>query len=137
MLEILPIQTKIEQEAICARCGMPYEASCLAYHALVDGELAGACQFRMNDKGGFIRHLGLVKDRELSAQDRAEALFVMGRGTLNFIDLCGVHDAYFEDAAFEDEAMIKAIGFRKNDEGRWYMNLEGFFTSSPCKHCHD
>ena len=90
MLEILPIQTKIEQEAICARCGMPYEASCLAYHALVDGELAGACQFRMNDKGGFIRHWGLVKDRELSAQDRAEALFVMGRGTLNFIDLCGV-----------------------------------------------
>ena len=25
MLEVLPIQTKLEQEAICARCGIEYK----------------------------------------------------------------------------------------------------------------
>ena len=137
MLEVLPIQTKIEQEALCARCGMPYRPECMAYHALVDGEVVGVCQFAMNEKGGFIRGLALAKEADIPAKDRAEAIFVMGRATLNFIDLCGVHDAYFEDPTFGDEGMIKAIGFRKNDGDEWYMNLEGFFTSSPCKHCHD
>ena len=138
MLKVLPIQSKDEQAALCARCAMPYRPECMAYHALVDGTVVGVCQFVMNEHGGFIRGLALTKEAEvISAPDRAEAIFVMGRATLNFIDLCGVHDAYFEDTDFEDEGMIKAIGFRKNGEDRWYMNLEGFFTSSPCKHCHD
>ncbi len=137
MLEVLPIQSKAEQEAICARCAMDYDADCMAYQAISDGTLAGACQFRMTDKGGFIHGLALAADCTLSNKDRAEAIFVMGRATLNFIDLCGVHDAYFADKHFTDEAMIRAIGFRRNDDGAWYMDLTDFFTSSPCKHCHD
>lgn len=133
MLEVLPIQSKTEQEAMCARCGMPYAAEDMAYKALIDGELMGICQFTMNSDGGFIRHLGIVKDAEILSKDRAEALFVMGRATLNFIDLCGVHTAFFEDDTFTDEAMIKAIGFKKNPDGVWWMDLTDFFLH-PCQH---
>ena len=54
------------------------------------------------------------------------------RATLNFIDLCGVHTAFF-DADFENETLIKAIGFEKNPAGRWEMDLTDFFRE-PCKH---
>ena len=136
MLEVLPIQTKIEQEAICARCGVPFDADCMAYHALIDGELWGVCQFTMNDKGGYIKNLSLIKDMETSARDRVEVLFVMGRATLNFIDLCGVHKAYFADDSFTDESMINSIGFRRNGDGVWFMDLTDFFAE-PCKHGKD
>ncbi len=132
MLEVLPIQTKLEQEAICARSGVVYDADCMAYHAIIDGNICGVCQFAMNQEGGHIRTLAIVKDTAVSDRDRAEALFVMGRATLNFIDLCGVHFALFEDADFADEGMIRSIGFSRDETGRWVMNLEGFFTE-PCK----
>ena len=135
MLEVLPIQSKTEQEAMCARCGMSFDADLLAYKAMIDGELKGICQFTMGPDGGRLRTFGLVTDTEITAKDRAEALFVMGRAALNFIDLCGVHTAYFEDASFTDEAMIKAIGFKKTPEGAWWMDLTDFFLH-PCQHDH-
>lgn len=136
MLEVIPIQTKIEQEANCARCGVPYDADCMAYHALIDGELTGVCQFTMNAQGGFIRNLALVKDVTISDRDRIESLFVMGRATLNFIDLCGVHKAYCTDEELlaTEEGLVRSIGFEKTEDGQWYMDLTDFFTSSPCKH---
>ncbi len=132
MLEVLPIQSKIEQEAICARCAVPYDADQMAYHALIDGELTGLCQFFMDETGGHISALALVKDATVSDRDRAETLFVLGRATLNFIDLCGVHIAYFEDRSFTEEGMIRSIGFSRTDDGPWQMDLNGFFTE-PCK----
>ncbi|MBE6586012.1 MAG: hypothetical protein E7645_05740 [Ruminococcaceae bacterium] len=133
MLEVLPIQNKTEQEAMCARCEMSYHADDMAYKAMIDGELMGVCQFTMNQAGGHIHTLGLVKDAEISSKDRAESLFVMGRATLNFIDLCGVHSAYFDDNTFTDDAMIKAIGFKKTADGAWWMDLTDFFLH-PCQH---
>ncbi len=132
MLEVLPIQSKIEQEAACARCAVAYDADYMAYHAMIDGELMGICQFFMDENGGHIRTLAPVRDVALSDHDRVEALFVLGRATLNFIDLCGVHIAYFEDENFAEEGLIRSIGFSREDAGRWTMNLEGFFTE-PCK----
>ncbi len=135
MLEVLPIQDKNEQALICAKCQTPFDADLLAYKAIIDGILVGMCQFSMNDQGGFIHHLSLVKDQVLLPKDRAEALFVMGRATLNFIDLCGVHSAFFKDTSFTDEAMIKAIGFKKTNDGDWWMDLTDFFLH-PCQHDH-
>lgn len=135
MLEVLPIQTKLEQEAICARCGISYKVDCMAYHALVDGRLTAACQFSMDPEGGHILDLAMVKDVEFSDVDRIESLFVMGRATLNFIDLCGVHKAYFEDESFDGEGMIRSIGFEKLEDGRWFVDLTDFFVE-PCQHGH-
>ena len=137
MLKVLPIQSKEEQEILCGRCGIKYGPDLLAYVASVDGETVGVCQFKLTAEGGFIHDIATLLDRE-EATDKAardasdfEALFVMGRGALNFIDLCGVHRAFFV-GEIRDEGLIKAIGFKKNDQGQYEMNLEGFFTD----HCH-
>ena len=129
MLEIYPVETKKEQEVICKMCDQEYDADAMCYAAYVDGVLAGACQFKIHEKSGYIislRESGEVNDRD--------ALFIMGRATLNFIDLCGVHSAYYK-AEDEDEDLIKRIGFKKNDEGKWFMDLTGFFEA-PCQHGH-
>lgn len=126
MLEVLPIQTKAEQEALCARCGVPFKTEMLAYQALVDGDLRGICQFTMGPEGGRIVDFASLGTPEF------EPLFVMGRAALNFIDLCGVHRAFF-DAEFENETLIKTVGFERNAQGRWEMDLTDFFKE-PCKH---
>ena len=127
MLEVLPIQEKSEQELLCARCNVPFDTELLAYKALVDGELRGVCQFTMDQNGGRILHFAAVPDLY-----EFEPMFVMGRATLNFIDLCGVHRAFF-DADCENETLIKAIGFSRNSDGRYEMDLTDFFKE-PCKH---
>ena len=137
MLKVLPIQTKAEQEALCLRCNIKFDPDLLAYAASVDGEVVGICQFKLTDKGGFIHDIATVTDRDEPLDDKArsasdfEALFVMGRGALNFIDLCGVHMAYYVGQVI-DERLISAIGFKRDAEGVLKMNLEGFFTD----HCH-
>ena len=127
MLEVLPIQSKEEQAAICARCDVPFRTKLLAYKALVDGELYGVCQFTMNAEGGVIVDFASVPEKY-----EFEPMFVMGRAALNFIDLCGVHRAFF-DAPCENEILIKAIGFSRNADGRYEMDLTNFFKE-PCKH---
>jgi hypothetical protein len=126
MLKVLPIQSKAEQEAICERCGVVYNADLLAYAAYVDDRLCGVCQFKLTDKGGMIYDLAPTVD--FVSRD---ALFVMGRGALNFIDLSGVHNAMFVGKT-DDEALLGLIGFKKGEDGAWSVNLEGFFTD----HCH-
>lgn len=135
MLEVLPIQTKIEQEAICARCGVPYDADCMAYRASIDGLLTGICQFSMSDKGGVLHQLAVVTGQSLEDRDRIESLFVLGRATLNFIDLCGVHFATFADERFlaANEGLVRSIGFSPAEDGTWTVDLHGFFDE-PCQH---
>ena len=135
MLEVLPIQTKTEQEALCARAGVVCKENDMAYHALVDGELTAVCQFCMDAEGGHIHDLAMVKDRPFTDRDRIESLFVMGRAAMNFIDLCGVHKAYYEDESFEGEGMIKSIGFTRLEDGRCFVDLTDFFVE-PCQHGH-
>ena len=133
MLKILPIQSKLRQEEICLKCKIEYNPDLLAYAATVDEELVGICQFKLTDKGGVLYDLAKVPDRvENKECSDFEAMFVMGRGTLNFIDLCGVHYATFEGKDPED-GLLRAIGFSKNEDGIYEINLEGFFTD----HCHN
>ena len=127
LIKVLPIQDKTEQELACARCGIPVRVDALAYEATVDDVFVGMCQFRLTDHGGEILDLFELPDKR-----DFEAIFVMGRAALNFIDLCGVHYARYvgEDA---DESMLRAIGFTKNDEGVFDVDLTDFFNH-PCQH---
>ena len=129
MLKVLPIQSKINQEEICLRCGVEYDPDLLAYSATVDDELAGVCQFKLTDKGGMVYDLAPVKD-----SFDFEAMFVLGRGTLNFIDLCGVHYAIYRGEVKDEqiERLVRAVGFKLTERGTYEVNLEGFFTD----HCH-
>lgn len=138
MLKVLPVQTKAEQEALCQRCNVVYKPELLAYAATVEDELVGICQFKMTDRGGFLYDLAKATDRTQEHPECSdfEAMFVMGRGTLNFIDLCGVHYAYF-CGEVPDEGLLRAIGFRQSEEGSWEINLEGFFTDHCGNHKHN
>jgi hypothetical protein len=89
MLKVLPIQSKQEQQTLCLRCGIPFESELLAYAATVDDRFVGMCQFTLQPEGGIVYHLAPVLGEEVDTQ----ALFVMGRAALNFIDLCDVHQA--------------------------------------------
>ena len=130
MLKVLPIQSKAEQEALCLCCHVKFDPDLLAYAATVDDDPVGICQFKLTDRGGVIYDLAKIDGHvEKTPGSDFEAMFVMGRGTLNFIDLCGVHSATFVGDA--DEALLRAIGFSKNEDGVFAINLEGFFTD----HC--
>lgn len=130
MLKVLPIQTKAEQEIICKQCNVNFCPDLLAYSATVDGELRGVSQFKLTAEGGLVFDIAQVAD----VYD-FESLFVLGRATLNFIDLCGVHFAVYKGAIEneEKELLIKAIGFKKDTDGAYSIDLTGFFTD----HCHD
>ncbi|MBQ9783123.1 MAG: hypothetical protein IJW44_01225 [Clostridia bacterium] len=138
MLKVLPVQSKLQQEELCQKCKISFNPDLLAYAATVDEEFVGLCQFKLTDKGGMLYDLAKVVDRPPCDDERArqasdfEALFVMGRGTLNFIDLCGVHYAQYLGEN-PDEGLLRAIGFSKNEDGIYDINLEGFFTD----HCHN
>ena len=110
MLEVLPIQDKAEQEALCLRCNVPFRVELLAYKALVDGELRGICQFTMNQEGGKIVDFAHVPNLY-----EFEPMFVMGRAALNFIDLCGIHRAFF-DAEYDNETLANEY-FRDKNKG--------------------
>lgn len=127
MLKVLPIQEKQEQEMLCQRCHVPFRTESLAYKAIVDDEIRGICQFKMDAEGGKILDFASVPDGY-----EFEPMFVMGRAALNFIDLCGVHIAFF-DADCDNEILIRSIGFSRNSNNRWEMNLTDFFKE-PCKH---
>lgn len=129
MLKILPIQSKKEQELCCSRCNIPYRPEALAYAASVDDEFIGVCQFNTVGEAGELFDLTLLPDKE-----DFEAIFIMGRAALNFMDLCGVHKAICR-AEHTDESLLKAIGFSLREDGVYEMDLTDFFTH-PCQnHC--
>ena len=130
MIKVVPIQTKSEQELACSRCKITFKPDTLAYSASVDDEFVGMCQFKLTDKGGVVYDLAVMPEC-----DSFEAMFVMGRAALNFIDLCGVHYAkYISDTT--DDVLLRAIGFEKNADGVYDIDLTDFFKH-PCKHHKD
>lgn len=123
MLEIKPIQDKNEQKTLCELCGAAYRPQAFAYSAYDNGAPIGICQFRIMNDTGYVYNLC-----NTTGTDDLEALIIMGRAALNFIDLCGVHTAYFEGD--KPRAAI-AVGFREKG-GRLFADLTGMFES-PCK----
>ncbi len=126
MLIIKPIQDRKEQENACNACNIEFDADCMAYAARVDDILVGVCQFHFHDGKGHIADI-----RKATGTDDEDALFIMGRQTMNFINLCNVDVAFFDGEA--DEKFIRRLGFSKDNSGKWFVNLNGFFDH-PCQH---
>lgn len=124
MLEIKPIENKADQKKLCSLCGVTYKPNDMAYSASEGGKFIGICQFGIKDGTGYIHDL-----KTATGVEDFEALFIMGRQTLNFIDLVGIHRAEYGG---EESRLSKAIGF-KSDGGKLTMDLCGFFNE-PCSH---
>ncbi len=107
MLEIKPIQEKSAQEQICTQCKTEYDADMLAYAAHADNLLLGVCQFR------FYSNFALIKDlKPAPGTNDFEAMFLLARAAMNFIDLCGTHTARCTDKTGEIRLLL-ALGFQK------------------------
>ena len=123
MLECKPIQDKRDQAALCDACGVRFREECFAYGATEDGKQIGICQFTIKGEYGHIFELACVK-----GTNDSEALFIMGRGVMNFIDIAGAHEAFWEG---DDSPLVRALGFADRD-GKLYIDLGKFFEN-PCK----
>ena len=123
MLKVLPIQSKLQQEEICLHCGVTYNPDLLAYAAYDYDTLLGVCQFKLCAEGGILYDLAPAE-----GTNSFDGLFIMGRGTLNFLDLCGARAAFYRGPV-NDERLLLAIGFQKQESGEYAVNLEGFFTA--------
>ncbi len=127
MFKISPIQDKELQKKFCAYCDIDYAEDLFAYSMINQekGELMGVSQFDISGEFGFIHS---IKPR-IGYSD-FEAMFILGRATMNFIDLCGSHICY-ADSRGGDLSLLKSIGFKETDEGRLFADMTGMFDG----HC--
>ena len=128
MFVIKPIQSKEEQKDCCLRCAIPYIKEDLAYQAVSDGQFSAIAQFRIESGVGIIDHIV-----SLPGTNEWEMMFIMGRQTLNYIDLCGTHVCRAASDAGEEKLLL-SIGFKKADDGSYFIDLHGLFDG--CAHSH-
>lgn len=125
MFKITPIQEKTRQKEICDICGAEYRPDAFAYqmYDIDSGEIMGMTQFEIGESG-YIFDI-----REAFGRDDFEAMFILARQTMNFIDLCGAHTC--RAAAYAaNERLLLAIGFKKTGED-YFCDMSGMFDG----HC--
>ncbi len=126
MFKITPAQDKSRQKEICLLCGAEFRPEALAYEMIDtgDGHLMGMAQFDLG-KEGYIYDL-----KEAKGLSDFEAMFILGRQTMNFIDICGAHTCHAANDA-GNEKLLHAIGFKKNENGEFFRDMTGMFDG----HC--
>ncbi len=127
MFKIEPVQDKSKQKELCDLFSAEYNEDFFGYYMYDINTLAamGFSQFEINGDSGYIKDL-----RSPKGEFDREAMFILGRQTMNFIDKCGAHKCY---AALNagDEQLLSSIGFKSLSEGRLYCDMRGMFDG----HC--
>ena len=125
MFKITPIQEKSKQKEICNICGAEYRQEAFAYqmYDIESGEIMGMSQFEIGE-------IGYIYDiKEVPERDDFEAMFILARQTMNFIDLCGAHTCKADENT-ASERLLTAIGF-KNTNGEYFCDMTRMFDG----HC--
>ena len=127
MFKISPIQDKSIQKQYAKDCGADFCSELFAYSMINQetGELMGFSQFDISGDVGYIKTL-----KPKIGYSDFEAMFILGRATMNFIDLCGNHTCCAASNA-SDERLLKAIGFRLTDHGEYFADMTHMFDG----HC--
>lgn len=128
MFKITPIQSIEQQIEVANKCNTKYREGAFAY-VMVDsesGELMGFAQFEITEKGGRLFDL-----LPIGKDDDYEAMFILGRATMNFIDMCGAHTLYADTSA-GDSTLLRAIGLRTTEGDELFCDMTGFFDGSHC-----
>ena len=122
MFKISPVQSAELAKKYVEACGGSIKDECFVY-AMTDaetGKIMGISQFEILGEEGYISDL-----RQADGPDDFEAMFILGRQTMNFIDSCGAHICKASKNS-GDESLIRAIGFKfENDE--YICNMTGLF----------
>ena len=127
MFKITSVQEKTRQKELCGIFGVEFHEEFFAYimFDLDSGDLMGFSQFEVRGSVGYINDL--VSAPNVSDN---EAMFILGRQTMNFIDLCGAHLCSARIGA-GDEKMMSAIGFKTVRDGEYFCDMANMF----CGHC--
>ncbi|MBQ8689961.1 MAG: hypothetical protein IJ515_06330 [Clostridia bacterium] len=127
MFRISPINDKALQKQYAELCGTEPILDFFAY-SMIDaesGELMGFSQFEIGEGCGYIATL-----LPRVGYSDFEAMFILGRATMNFIDMCGVHICRAaKDAG--DERLLRAIGFKETEGDELIADMTGMFDG----HC--
>ena len=127
VFKITPIQEKSMQKSICEACGAVYREDAFAYLMLdvESGDTMAVSQFEISGSEGKIFDI-----RPAKGIDDDEAMFILTRQTMNFIDTCGAHICRAApDCA--DESFLLAVGFKKDNNG-YSADMTGMFSGN----CH-
>ena len=128
MFKISPIQNPEEQAEVAKACGGDYKHGAFAYvmRDSETNELMGFSQFEIGVSGGALLDL-----RPAIGYDDFEAMFILGRSTMNFIDMCGTH-TLSASANAGDTTLLRSIGLRPTESGDYFCDMTGFFDGSHC-----
>ena len=127
MFKISPINDINLQAEYAKACDTVAKDGYFAY-AMIDvetSELMGFSQFEIGAGCGYITDI-----RPKVGLSDFEAMFILGRATMNFIDMCGAHICKADKDAAE-ERLLKSIGFKATEDGSWYADMSGMFDG----HC--
>jgi hypothetical protein len=127
-LLILPDSIRLDkalQEKIATLCGAEYRPDAFAYQMfdINSGKIMGMSQFEIGEHG-YIYDI-----KEAPSCDDFEAMFILGRSTMNFIDLCGSH-TLIATSNSSDDKLLRAIGLRPLKDGTLLCDMTGFFDGS-------
>ena len=127
MFRISPINDINLQSEYASQCETVAKGGYFAY-AMVDvetNELMGFSQFEIDGGCGYITDI-----RPKVGLSDFEAMFILARATMNFIDMCGAHECRAKKCA-ADERLLKSVGFKITENGDWYADMTGMFDG----HC--
>ena len=125
MFKITPIQDKTRQKEICDVCGAVFREDFFAYimYDCDTLEVMGMSQFEIGEVG-FISDL-----REPSGRCDSEAMFILGRQTMNFIESCGAEICRAaKDAG--DSKLLSSVGFKEDCGDYLVCNMTGMFDGN-------
>ena len=130
MFKISAIQDKEIQKKYSEECGAKYVPDSFGYSMIdqTDGSLMGMAQFDIAGESGYIYTLC----PRIGYED-FEAMFILGRATMNFIDLCGSHVCYAASDA-GDGRLLRAIGFRLTEKGELFADMTDMFSGKCGEH---
>ena len=127
MFKITPVTDSAERENIASELGFELREGSFIY-SMRDADtlkLMGASQFEI------LAGYGIIYDLKCPlGEDDFEAMFILGRQTMNFIDMCGISDQRAEIGSAKEE-LLRAIGFKK-EEKYYRASSEGMFDGSHC-----
>jgi hypothetical protein len=129
MFKIVPIQDFQTQIKYAELCNRSAKEGYFAY-AMVDandGTPMGFSQFEVNGEYGYLSDLSPV-----TGVDDFEAMFILGRQTLNFIDKCGAHMCK-ADKSTSDRSLLLSIGFKTENDLDFICDMNGMFDGH-CDH---
>ncbi len=126
MFKITPVQNQTLAKKYASICQVDLKDGAFIY-AMTDiqsGDIMGISQFEIFGEYGYIYNLSSAP-----TIDDFEAMFILGRQTMNFIDLCGAHIC--RASANIEKKLLLAIGF-KPDSDSYSCDMSGMFDGSHC-----